>query len=254
MFPLPREHGATAEFLFPLVTGVALGAPTAGAVAFAFAALAVFLLHEPVAVMTGRRGVRRRQALRGRARTWAIVLSLTGGCAAGAALALAPGARLAALIPALLGATLAGVVVRGHEKTLAGEVLVVGVFSTVLIPVALANGATWRTAIAAAGIWFLTFTLGTVSVHAIKAGHRAAATDRWTIHGAPALAGMVALAALIGVSRHWVSVVMALAVLPGVLATFVIAARRVHPRSLRRVGWSLVGAHVVTVVLLLFSA
>lgn len=40
---LPREHGAYAELLFPLLTGLALGRPRPAAVGFALAAVLFFL-------------------------------------------------------------------------------------------------------------------------------------------------------------------------------------------------------------------
>jgi hypothetical protein len=44
---------------------------------------------------------------------------------------------------------------------------------------------------------------------------------------------------------------VSLAVMPGALLVLGVAALRVHPRRLKRVGWSLVAANVVTLALLL---
>ncbi|MFW5947417.1 MAG: YwiC-like family protein, partial [Gemmatimonadota bacterium] len=55
---MPREHGAYAQLGFPLVTGLVYSGGQPGAVAFAVAAVAFFLLHEPLAVRSGARGAR----------------------------------------------------------------------------------------------------------------------------------------------------------------------------------------------------
>ena len=128
---------------------------------------------------------------------------------------------------------------------------VVLVFATTLFPVAIANGAPWWFALGAFGVWFVGFSLGTVSVHAIKVRHKGVSRGRWTIYGAPALAGFVILTAFVTMVAARLPTMIPAAVLPGAAVALVASGGRIHPRHLRRVGWSLVGAHVVTLGLLL---
>ena len=71
---LPREHGAYAELAFPLLTGVALGAPSLPVLALASAAVAFFLANEPVAILLGARGGRIKDQQGQRAKRRGLVL------------------------------------------------------------------------------------------------------------------------------------------------------------------------------------
>ncbi len=53
---LPREHGAYAQLGFPLVTALALGDLGVAPLLLVVGIIAVFLVHEPVMVLSGGRG------------------------------------------------------------------------------------------------------------------------------------------------------------------------------------------------------
>jgi hypothetical protein len=237
---------------FPLVTGLAAGRPGVTAIAFTVAAAALFLAHEPAAVLMGRRGGRLQQALAGPARArlgWLSVLGV-GAAVLGVALG-SPTVRLAALVPALFALALVPAMVRGEVKTLGAELLVVAHFSATLLPVALAGGAGWGFAWAATAVWFASFALGTVAVHGIKAAHKQqAAADRLHVL-VPVLAVAAVGFGVLGAVSGRLSWAVGLAPAPPVLAVLVIWAVRVQPRRLKRVGWSLVTANLVTLGLLL---
>jgi len=102
-----------------------------------------------------------------------------------------------------------------------------------------------------AAVWFASYVPGTVAVHAMKLHHK----------GRPAApvmrgAGVAVALAVVGVgvgaaAVRWVPTLAAVAILPPALAAGVLSARPVHPRNLKRVGWSLVGTSTVTWVCLL---
>lgn len=248
---LPREHGAYAELLFPLATGLAYGTPSAPAVAFAVAASALFLAHEPAAVATGRRGARLKALHQRAARIQGAGLSAVAVGAGAVGWVSAPDARIAALVPAAIALVLLPVVLAGREKSLVGELLVVATFAATVLPVARANGAAWSFALFAAVVWFVGFALGTVAVHAIKARHKGTGRSGWTVHAAPALAAVAVVAALVVASHPWLPALVPLAIVPGAGVALVASVSGVHPRHLKRVGWSLVGAHLLTLALLL---
>ena len=60
---LPKEHGAYAELAFPLITGLALAVPSLSALALGGAAVLLFLLNEPVAILLGARGKRLKELI-----------------------------------------------------------------------------------------------------------------------------------------------------------------------------------------------
>ena len=58
----PREHGAYAMLLFPVVSGLAMGGLSWAGIAFAGLAVTGFLAHESILVVRGARGERIRSA------------------------------------------------------------------------------------------------------------------------------------------------------------------------------------------------
>ena len=249
---LPREHGAYAELAFPLATGLAACGPTPAGVAFTVAAAALFLAHEPAMVWLGRRGQRLQQQLGGaaRIRLWWLTALGVGGAALGFAVGTGE-TRLAALVPAACALALIPAFIRGEVKTLWAEIIVVAHFSTTLMPLAVEGGAGWGFAWTASAVWFVSFTLGTVAVHGLKAEHKQTeAAARLGVIVPLLSVGAVGLGAAAAATGK-VPVTAALAVVPPALAVFVVWALRVHPRRLKRVGWSLVAANLVTLGLLL---
>jgi hypothetical protein len=249
---LPREHGAYAELAFPLATGLAACGPTVAGAAFTLAAVALFLAHEPAMVWLGRRGGRLQQQLgrAARVRLWWLTALGVGAAALGFAVG-SPDTRLAALVPAAFALALVPAMIRGEVKTLWAEVIVVAHFSTTLMPLVVEGGSGWKFAWAAPAVWFVSFTLGTVAVHGLKAAHKQTeAAGRLGVIVPLLAVGAVVLGAAAAATGK-VPVNTGLAVVPPALAVFVVWALRVHPRRLKRVGWSLVAANLVTLGLLL---
>lgn len=249
---MPREHGAYAQLGFPLATGLMYAGGDPGAVGFAVAAIALFLAHEPLAVLAGVRGQRLREGLGGPARKRIAALAAAAALGLVAAIGLAPPrAWMAAVLPGGLGLLLLPLLGTRRLKSLAAEALVAAVFSTSVLPLALCGPASWRSAGLAAAVWFAAVLPAIIAVHAVKVAFKGQATGRWTLIAAPALAATVATAAVLAALLLPPWAVEALAVLPPALAVLTIGLLRPHPRHLKRIGWTLVTADTFTLVLLL---
>jgi hypothetical protein len=276
---LPKEHGAYAELVFPLLTGLALATPSVPALALGSAVIAFFLANEPVAILQGTRGRRLKDQLGRRARKRGLFL-IGAGLLFGAAGVLGAGSSVwpVILLPALTGILLIPLVSSRRHKSVVGELLVVTTFSTLILPLSAASGADLARAIPAAAMWWVSFALGTLEVHAIKARAKAARKNGWTRWGSPMASGLaLALAvavvwrgideipqasaaaasgvpaggtpALRGISPHVAPAALGLMVPAAV--TLVLALIRVHPRHLKEVGWTLVAANALALLILL---
>jgi len=226
-----------------------MGRPTLAAAAFTVAAVLAFLAHEPLLVLLGQRGARARRDDGTRA---ARMLAWQGATAAGAFLAglvYAPTvASYSLALPALGAAALGGFIARRREKTTAGEVVASMALSAVGVPVALAAGVPLGAALLAWLVWSATFASGTLAVRAVIRG---AKEQRLCLGAALACALIGAVAALVAALAD--APLAALAVAPGAAASVTLVFSRASPRKLRRVGWTLVGVSVATLVLLVIA-
>src|SRR5687767_8382553 len=99
----PKEHGAYGQLGFPLVTTLAV--------------VALFIAHEPLVVLLGRRGARIRREQGRRAAAWLAGASATGAAAGAAGFQTASEAvRLALVIPLVPAVILGGAIVARREK------------------------------------------------------------------------------------------------------------------------------------------
>lgn len=285
---LPREHGAYAQMAFPLLTALLLQPPHGATLLLATAAVAFFLAYEPLAVLAGSRGQGRKARSGATAAVQARVL-VGSGLALGAggllvsdvplwlelALPLAPALGILPLLPG------------GRQKTLGGEILVFSAFAALVVPLAKASGVPPARSAVAAAVWWLSFLLGTLAVHAIKTRH-GKGRHPWAVWGAPAAAAVVLVGAL-GATLHLPTGFLppvggveagvppfgaalagesqgargfepsagsfppAAGLLPPALAALVFSGLGVHPRHLKKVGWSLVAANLLTLGILLLT-
>jgi hypothetical protein len=234
---LPREHGTYGEILFPLTSALVLGSPGGGAWGLACVAVTGFLAHEGVLVLTGGRGPRARRAQKH------VALQSVAGWGALALI----GAVVAA--PRLSGDAVEGVVVAavcsslaivnavvGREHSILGEGLAAVALPAWCVPVALAAGLPWPQALALWGVWAFGFVGVTCAVHVILRRSKRAPV-------ASAVMGAFACAAAGPVFWWW-------AALPLSLTTVVLASIGIPTRHLRRIGWSVIVASVITLLLL----
>lgn len=250
----PREHGGYAELAFPLLTGLALGNFNLAQLFLVFAAVALFLAHESILIMTGERGSRALSQLRQRAKVTALILCLLAIIMGTAGLWISPpGARWSVLPPLGLGALLIPLIVSHREKTLLGELLIALTFSMALIPVALAGGVSAHSGFIGTGVWFTVFALETLTVRAVKANvkndTKFAQPSRTII-----VAGLaVVVAAFSFALTDALPILPAVAVLPAALVALGCGLLKIHPRHLRGLGWSLVACDLAALAVLLIG-
>jgi hypothetical protein len=238
---------------FPVASGLAMGGLSWAGIAFAALAVAGFLAHESVLVVLGARGerIRSKDAMHARSR-----LVRLGAAAVVATVVFAttapPGAWHVALLSASLAVAVGGLLVARKTKSLPGELLVAGTFSSVHAVLAAAGGADARATFVPVAAWVVCFTLATLSVHALKYRFKRRGSGRWTVVVSPILSGIVVLFAILGFgSLHPVGSVAA-PVLPKALAVLLLSALPANPRHLKRVGWTFVVADALTLVALIW--
>jgi hypothetical protein len=251
---LPREHGAYAQVIFPLLTALALGNGSAPQFYWAVAALAVFVAHEPLLILAGDRGRRSHADLGEHARKLATRLSFVALGAGILGWWHAPqAARLAVILPLGLAIFFLSLIISHREKTLAGELLASLTFSTTVIPVALAGGVSLRAALIAGAVWSAIFVLGTLTVRAVIANAKKATHSRWLVYASNSLSLAAILASFTMILTDAVPGLAAVAVLPAALLTFTCSFMGVHPRHLRTMGWSLVGSNLIALAALVVA-
>jgi hypothetical protein len=246
----PKEHGAYAQLAFPLASGLAMGGAAVPSLALAAAAIALFLAAEPLEVLVGARGARAHDALSGAARRQLAALGAIGAAGGIAAIVSAPQAtRMWIVVPGLLGVLLGALVLARRVKTLGGEIAAVAAFASLHLPLAAWGGASGAALRGPVLVWAGVFASATFAVHALKARHKGRSPV--LVGAATALAALVLVWAVAvalggGDARRfgWA------AIAPAAAALYV-AAGRVHPRHLKRVGWTLVLADLLALGIML---
>ena len=251
---IPREHGAYAELLFPIVTVFLGGRPTTATWLLAVGAIAAFLANEPLLVLVGQRGTRMKREESERAKRALLVFSLVALGAGLAGLLLAPrAAQISVVLPLLLGGTLVMLAIQGLERSVFGEVLAATALSSVAVPLGLSAGLDLTSALSVALIWAVTALLGTAVVRLTlartkaktEAENRAVAAKRWTLIVVCLAVIAVGVAAPFG-SR--VGLWVLAAAVPVALTVLVMAALQPTARRLRLLGWSLVAANLLSLI------
>ena len=246
---VPREHGAYGQLILPMVTGMAIGRPSLGALTLAAAAAAVFLGHEPVIVLLGGRGARaRRERQREAWRT--LIVSASAALVLGStAVVLMPAAsRWSVSAPVALAVAVGALISTGRERTTAGEVIVATAFASVAIPVAAASAASTPAALTCALTFATAFAVATVSVRAVIARARGGG-------GVDRAAALATAALLLSIVTALAAGGVVLPVAPWAAAPMCavalgIAVAAPPPRYLRQIGWTVVGASVLTALIL----
>lgn len=251
---LPREHGAYAQVIFPLLTALALGDLSAPQLYWAAAAMAVFIAHEPLLILAGERGRRSHADLGEDAQKLAGSLSVVALGAGMLGWWHAPEtARLAVILPLALGIFLLPLIIHHREKTLPGELLASLAFSAVLIPVALAGGVSLRAALIASAVWSAIFLMGTIMVRAVIANAKKAPHSGRLVYASNSLSLAAIVVSFIMLLAEALPPPAAAAILPAAVITFACTLMGVHPRHLRTLGWSLVGSNVIALAALVMA-
>jgi hypothetical protein len=251
---IPREHGAYAELLFPIVTVFLGGSPTMASWLLAVGAIAAFLANEPLLVLVGQRGTRLQRSEGDRAKRALLIFSMFALLAGVSGIVMAPRpAQVAVVLPALLGGTLILLAVQGLERSVFGETLAAAALSATAVPIGLSAGLDLTASLAIALIWAVTALLGTsvvrLTVSRTKAKtedeERTVALKRTLLIAACVFVIAVGVVAPFG-SRLGLWVLAG--AVPVALVVMVMAALRPTARRLRLMGWSLVAANLVSLI------
>ena len=243
----PKEHGALFELVLPLVVAHWTSRPTLAGWSFTVSALSAFFAHEPLLVILGRRGSRARREQGERARRWLGCWGALGVLGVILGLASAPKSSLMVLaLPTVGGLLVAVALVKNREHALLGQLLVASTLAACAVPVAVAGGSPYETALA---IWAV-FVVGNMA--ATWAVHATIGARNLNLGLFRRLGPLVALAAAASLGRlgGWVGGRELCAVAPMLLTSLVLAGWAPHPRHLRRAGWALVVASVATALVL----
>lgn len=250
---LPREHGAYGQLLFPLVTGLGIGRPTAPALLLSAAALFAFAAHEPLLVLIGQRGPRAARERRAQAGVWfGVAASAAAACGIAAIASADTDLRRALLLPAVLAAILLAVILARRERTSGGEILSALTLSSLALPVGIAARASPMAATTCAVVFGAVFVSGTIGVRAVIAH-----TRRPRARGIRAGAVLVAVGSLIllwriasaglgASSGPW-------AALPVCGLAVLLAVAPPSAQRLRTVGWALVATTAASAILLIVT-
>ena len=243
---LPREHGAYAQFSLPMLTALASTWPSLAALSMSAAAIAVFLSHEPIAILFGMRGTRALREERARCVRRLVILAIVAVVGGVGGLVMAsPIARLAVALPLTLALPATLLMARKKERTLVGELLAVAMLSTVSLPIALASGVSIKGAGIAACVWISVFGAATLLARALI--RKTDALPRWALAVVGA-SPMVVATGFVGVSFISLGVVAAL--VPTCLLCIALAVSPPPPKRIRMVGWSLAASSIFTCAVL----
>lgn len=231
----PREHGAYAQLLAPLITALVLAPPTVPAVLLALGACCAFLAYEPLLVLRGHRGPRLRESAGHAARLRLALTTLLALGTGGLGLVLArPATWTAAAVVAVPAAVLVALAWRRTLHSLAGELVAVVALAGAGMPVAIASGAALERAALLWLAWTLGFGASVIAVHHVIARRRGP-----TPHDRARVLAIIAFTLV----TLWPAVLPAL---PIAVTAVVVALVSPSPRHLRTIGVGLVVASLVS--------
>ena len=235
--------------MLPMLAALTMDRPSPSPALLAAAATLLFVAHEPLLVVLGRRGERARaeDGRRAARRLGAVIALAAAAGVAGLALA-PPPARLAVVLPALLAGAVAVLARLGLEKTVAGEVAVAAALSAAAATVALAGGAAPREAATALIAWVTSFAGATLAVHAVLGRSRSGGKGGVRPLHAAGVAALWSLAAALW--RAGLPAALPLAAAPTALVALVTCLAPVSPRRLRPLGWAFVATSVAALLVL----
>jgi len=254
----PKEHGAYGQVAFPLATALLVAGPSLGGVLLALVVVAGFFAHEPAAVLWNLRGPHARRQLGPSATRWlAACLALASLAGIAAAWTVSPATRLALAVPAIPALGVAWAMLEGREKSWYGETAAAFAFSGSAVPVVMAAGRPFETALGVALPFALLFVSTTLAVRVVvlrvRGGRDPRAADATRAATLILTTGSLGLLAALAWLDAFPSA-FAVAAAPGLVAAGSIALRPPSPARLRWVGWTLVGVSIATAALVVRAA
>ncbi len=232
------------------MASLAIGDATLGAWLLALSIVCAFLSHESILVWLGQRGVRASREQISAAMRSLLVFGSVGAIAMVVALMRLPADAIEWLaLPALFAVTSAVLIVRGRERTTVGEVVIAGALASAAVPVAIAGGESRAAALTVFLVFALVASAATVAVRSVIGRVSKAGGPSTTAALTFVIAVVTALAVLALV--HIVASIAPWAALPVCIVAVVLAVQPPSPRHLRRVGWTLVAANTLTLVIVI---
>jgi hypothetical protein len=204
--------------------------------------------------LVGQRGTRTKRAEGERAKRALLVFTMFALAAGVSGLVLAPrAAQFSVVLPLLLGVTLIMLAIQGLERSMFGEALAAATLSSVAVPLGLSARLEITAVLAVALIWAVTALLGTSVVRLTVARTKAKTPAQLRVVGLKR-GGLILVCFLviaIGVAAPYGSRVglwVLAAAVPVAFTVLVMAALRPTARRLRLMGWSLVGANLLSLI------
>lgn len=221
-----------------------------GAWLLALAIVCAFLSHEAILVRLGQRGVRASREQTTDAMRSLLVFGGLGAIALVAAVVLLRADALRwTLLPALLAAISGALIVLGRERSTGGEVLIAAALASAAVPVTLAGGAPLASALTVFLVFASIAAVATVAVRSMigrvaKAGGPSPLSALLFVVLVLTALALLAFLGSVASIAPW-------AALPVSIVSVVLCLRPPSPRHLRRVGWTLVAANAVTLIVVI---
>lgn len=243
----PREHGAYVTLLTPLVSALVF-APSLAAVAWATVALLLFAAHEPLLLLQGRRGARKRELGAQLARR---ALGAIAGVCVPIVLALTvfgeESTRRALLASALLCAAAFVLAIGGREKSLAGELVITAALVGLTLPALALSSVAPPAAARFLALWLVVHALAMLTARAYVYRKR---EGEGLLRVATLIATVVVLGSLAAAWSGRLSWSESSAPCLIALVTFALASGVFRPRSPKKLGWALAAAMMPALVLI----
>ena len=243
---LPKEHGAYAMLLIPLVTSLLTGGLTLIGIAIAVAVVAGFLAHEPMLVARGHRGQRAQTGTpnaRKQLFLWLLLAMVTGSVVFYLG---ATQVRIAWAICLIFAVVSFGMSAAGlHRKTAVHLWGMIGL-SLPCISILLAGGESVGQALSFWGVWILGFAATTLGVRGMMANQKNRSRQ---LH----LLALTILTLAIGIGSAR-GCMWPLATLPMIGVSWYLLISPPPLKQLKRVGWVMVIGTLTTAFLIVARA
>ena len=243
---LPREHGAYAQLLLPLVAAQAVGHPSVGSVSLSVAASLLFVAHESLLTLLGHRGPRALRERTHAARTTLFIIAPAAAALLVPAVAQLAGDLDLLFVPLALCGVVLVLAYRKEERSTAGEMGAAVALTSWALPVGRLAGASRVVAFELIAAFSAAFILATLAVRALIAHHKRRADAKWLRLATCVLAGLVPLAI---VTQRCGTIAGALLPMAALAATLAIS--HPHPRYLFKIGFGTMGASIVVAGILI---
>jgi hypothetical protein len=229
-----------------MLSALAFAPPTPAAFACAALALALFLAHEPLVVLLGRRGAKALAANARAARRHLTIRLLAASLLALWLAFAAPTVALALALPAALGAATLISLLQRREKSLLGELTAAAALTSFSAPVLLAAAVPLSSIGVFMAGWLTVQALATVTARGFVYRRH----DREGLIKAAGHAGLLALvlSALLVLRSH-LPLASCLALVPFAFLALALRLQLYQPRTPKGLGWMLTLANLTAVLL-----